>query len=440
MSLAEKYNRWAGGTVAFLIVVGLAWWLLRPHDAVKPPLQQGVSSAASPPDRATPPVSSTPTKSAAENPANTNGIALIGTVQADAQAALSVRQPARIAAVSVREGERVREGQPLILLDSRESDAQALTARAAVTAAEAQLARAQAGYDAQKVKADSDVATAQSGITQARSAWRKAMLARDAVATESRADVATAQEGVRKAQVARDRARETLAGLEELNKVGGVSRSDLEGARAQVTVAESDLVTAQQGVRRAQAGPNAQGSYRVVLAQQDVDAAWASVQQAQSGLQIALRARRETLAVADQEIRAARAGVQQAQTGVTGALLGTEQARLVSPLDGVAINLTARAGETAQPGTPLVKIVNPSATHIEALVPERQIGAIHVGQAASIRTDNASSKALAALISEVSPVAEPGGRAFHIRLRLRSPFSGLRVGQNVRVVLGKAGS
>lgn len=443
MSQTGKRSSWLGGAVAFLAVVGLAWWQLQPHELAKPPAQSVAPAMAGQAQAGREQASGTsiaPTESQEEISSNANGIELLGTVQADRQATLSVRQPARITAGLVREGQRVQRGQPLILLDSRESDAQALTARAGVLAAQAQLARAQAGRNAQKVKADSDVTMAQSGLTQAKATWRKALLARDAAATESRADVEAAQESVRKATVARDRARETLVGLEELSKVGGVSRSDLEGARAQLTVAESDFATAQQGVQRAQAGPNAQSNYRVVLAQQDVDAAQAGVQQAQSGLQTALRARRESLAVADQEIQAARAGVEQAQAGVSGALLGAEQARLVSPLDGVAINLTARAGETAQPGTPLVSVIDPSALHIEALVPARQIGLVRVGQAANVRVDTTPAKNVSALVSEVSPVAEPGGRAFRLRLRLRTASSGLRAGQNVRIGLGKAGT
>jgi len=56
----------------------------------------------------------------------------------------------------------------------------------------------------------------------------------------TQSELVTAQEGVRKARWALDRARKTVRDLEELAKVGGVSRSDLEGARMQVTVAQSD--------------------------------------------------------------------------------------------------------------------------------------------------------------------------------------------------------
>ncbi len=394
------------------------------------PSPTGEETTAPPPAAGNP-----PTVEAGGTAVDRGGLTLLGTVQSGAQAALSVRQPARIAAVYVQEGDRVRRGQLLVQLDASEFAAQERTAQAGVAAAEAQLSKAQVGRKAQKVKADSDVAAAQSGLRQAQAKLRQAILARDAARDEARADRAAAEEGVRKAQVALERAQENLRGLEELSKVGGVSRSDLEGARAQVTVAQSDLETAQAQVRRLEAGPGNGPSYRVALAQQDVDAAQAGVRQAQEGLQAALRARRQTLALADQDIRAAEAALAQARAGVVGAQATQRTARLVSPLEGVAASVTAHVGETAQPGVPLVTVVSLAGLYVEALVPARQLARLHVGQAARITVEAQPGRIFPTTLSEIARVAEPGGRTFRVRFRFRTANVALRHGQTAHITV-----
>src|SRR5262249_7578605 len=142
-------------------------------------------------------------------------------------------------------------------------------ARAAIATALTQVSRAQAGRNAQKVRADSDVLAARNGERLAEGKLQQALLAKQAAGGDQKAELKTAQAGVRKAQIALDRAKQTLHDLEELAKVGGVSRSELEGARTQVKVAQSDLDTARAGEQRLQVGsPGGKGlSYRVELAQ-----------------------------------------------------------------------------------------------------------------------------------------------------------------------------
>ena len=168
-----------------------------------------------------------------------------------------------------------------------------------------------------------------------------------------------------------------------------------KGRRAQVTVARVRFC---HGAARRTAG--ASGAER---AEAIIGSCWRSrtwkrhrrgVQQAQSGLQTAAgTARSRSLAVADQEIQAARAGVEQAQAGVAGAL-GRKQARVWSARSTAwRSNLTARAGETAQPGTPLVSVIDPSAgcTSKPWFLRVRS-ACVRVGQAANVRADTTASK------------------------------------------------
>ena len=393
----------------------------------------GARDAQSLPDKPSPSGSPLPPRvpSASTGASDSSHTALLGSVVAPTQATLTVRMPARIRQVLVREGEIVRAGQTIVEFDETELAAQEQTAHAGEAAALAQVRKARAGLAAQRVKATAEVDTAKAGLRQAQNKLQQATLARQAAADEQKSDLRAAQEGVRKAQVAYDRAQETLSGLEELSKVGGVSRSDLEGARAQARVAQSDLDSAKTQVDRVQAGTGTL-PYRVALAQKDVDAAQSGVQQAQEGLKAAEEGRRQAIRVAEQDVRAAQAAFDQAAAGVAAVQATRSQARLASPISGLVTSVAARTGETAQPGVALATIVSTVGLRVEALVPARLLPLFRGGQSADISVDTAPGRVFGAIVSDIARVAEPDGRTFRVKFRLLDTPP-LHPGQTARI-------
>jgi len=416
------------GALGIVLVVGMGAFFLHSRSDTQetPPRQpQGGQTSGVP---APPPPQDKP-----DPLGETSTLSLIGSVQADALATLSARMPARIVRVGTTEGATVRRGQLLVQLDDAEFRGQERTAQAGVTAAQAQLAKAKAGYAAQRVKADAEVQTAQNGLHLAQQKLQQAALARDAARAEGNADLTAAEEGVHKAEIGLDRAKKTLHDLEELDKVGGVSRNELEGARTQVTLAQSDLDGARAQVKRLKEGPNGV-SYRVALAQKDVDQAEEGVRQAQQGIETAEEGRKQTLAVADKDTQAAQAALTQAQAGVSSAHAAVLAMQVVSPLDGIATGLAARAGETAQPGVPLVTVVSLASLRVDALVPSRQLPRLPRGQAVKITVDTQPGTTFAANVSEISPIAEPDGRTFRVKFRFPHPVA-LRPGQTAQITI-----
>lgn len=440
-----NWKRWILGPVAMTLALLAAWPLLRSHEAVQAApsttAQNTVSDHTGETSAPTFPIN----MSRAEREPNQGGArshpetptgddpTLVGSIVAAAQATLSSRMPVRIVAVLVREGDTVRRGQALIQLDDSDLRTQEAAAQAQVKAAQAQVTKAEAGRAAQATKADADIAAARSGLDQAQQKRSQAVLALDAARTETQADLKAAQEGVQKAELALTRAQKTVRDLEALEKVGGVSRNDMEAARNLVAVAQFDLDTAREQVKRIEEGPDGV-PYRVALAQKDVDTADAGVRQAQEGLKTALEGKKQTLALADQDIRAARAGVAQARAGLVGASKAVAAMRLVSPLSGIATGLAAHAGETAQPGSPLVTVVSLTGVYAEALVLARQLPHLHLGQKSIVSVDTQPGKSFAATISAISHVAEPDGRTFRVKFRF-TPATTLRPGQTARIVV-----
>jgi HlyD family secretion protein len=344
---------------------------------------------------------------------------------------------ARIVAVGVIENRYVKRGQLLIQLDDSDLRAQLNAARAALAAATTLQNKALAGRAAQKAKADSDVVLAKSGLQEAQHKRDSAALARDSAISETAADIKAAEQSVTKAQLALTRAKKTLMDLETLDKVGGVSRNDLEGAQMQLSIAQVDYDSAAAALSRIKQGPGGV-PFRVALAQAEVNSAELGVSQADSVYRTAKNAREKLLAVADGDISSAQASVNQARVGVTNASDAVSAMRLVSPIDGIASSVGARVGETAQPGTPLVTIVSLRNLRIEALISARNLPSVRAGMHVSVSVDTQPGKTYDAVASEISSVAEADQRSVKVKFRLiGSP--NLRAGLGARIVIGSHG-
>jgi HlyD family secretion protein len=365
-------------------------------------------------------------------------LALLGSVQPATQATLSARVPSFVREVAVRDGQIVRPGELLIQLDDIEAISALKTARAALSAALAQFARAQAGRRSQLVKADADVQTARAAMRQAQIRLESAQLGREAAGSESGADLKTAQEAVRKARAGLERAQAALKSAQGMQEVGGISRSDLEGAESQVVIAQADLATAREAERRASAGPSpAKGSssFREAQSEAEIAEAKAGAAQAAEGLAAAIEGRKQALSVADQDIAAARAGVEQARAGLEGASAGPQQDRLISPIGGIVNGVNVHRGEVAQPGAPLVTVVSLDRLRVDALVPARELPGLHEGQSALVSVDSQPGRQFRAMIGSISRVAEPDGRTFRLKFTFVAPNSALHPGQSARITV-----
>ena len=159
-----------GGGAAILAVVALAAVLLRPSDKKAGEQASGragdnaVSGSLSPASQnaQSPAPASQNSKSQPEN--SLNSLTLLGTLLPGGQAALSVRQPSRIVAVLVKDGQTVRKGQTVVQFDTADVVPQQQIAQAGVGAAQTLVNKAQAGRQAQVVKADSDITNARAGV------------------------------------------------------------------------------------------------------------------------------------------------------------------------------------------------------------------------------------------------------------------------------------
>ncbi|MCS6862411.1 MAG: biotin/lipoyl-binding protein, partial [Abditibacteriales bacterium] len=227
-----------GVLLVLMFAVGV-WWGRREE-------QSSHATEAAAPPTAPPAVSvETMTVRASES---AEVIEVTGTVKTSLTADLAPKVMSRVAAVYVREGDRVRAGQTLVRLESADLAAQVRQAEAAVLAARAALAQAQTGAVIQRTQSRTRVEQARAALRQAQEqlslvkegARRQQKLQADEAVRQAEAGKAQAEEGVHQAKAALAQAQAQLS----LVKEGARKQQKLQ-ADAALRQAEAHLKTAQ---------------------------------------------------------------------------------------------------------------------------------------------------------------------------------------------------
>ena len=103
---------------------------------------------------------------------------------------------------------------------------------------------------------------------------------------------------------------------------------------------------------------------------------------------------------------AARATYQAAVAAVALAQRQFDDTRLYAPSDGTVQNRILQPGDMASPSTPVFTIALPSPLWVRVYVPEREVGRVRLGLAATIKTDSYPARVYHGWIGFISPTAE----------------------------------
>jgi RND family efflux transporter MFP subunit len=88
-----------------------------------------------------------------------------------------------------------------------------------------------------------------------------------------------------------------------------------------------------------------------------------------------------------------------------------------APFTGTADAVDARAGEMAQPGMPLVRVVNQNQMYLEADISERYIGKFNIGDKVSVYFP-IQDRTIESQITAISEVINLENRTFHVEFKL----------------------
>ncbi len=296
----------------------------------------------------------------------------------------------RIINLAVDQGDSVAAGQPIVTLDEAALLAQVKQAQAAVSAAEANLAQVKAGSRQEEIEA------AAAAVQQAEAEQAGAVLTLsntlklrdnpqqlDAQLDAARSGVKLVEQSVSVAQTKLAEARywrdfydNDHSKHETLDKQIGIAQKNLEAAQAQLNGAKAQLA-ALQAMRSNPIGLQAQvnqahGAYSLTVASAAVAAA--NLADLKAGPTL------EDIAVAE-------AKVQQAQAQLKLAQAYRSRTQIAAPLTGLVTDRSAHVGETVQPGSPLLSIVNLDTVDMIVYVPQAQLPRVKIGSPVKVYAD-----------------------------------------------------
>jgi HlyD family secretion protein len=293
-------------------------------------------------------------------------------------AELSFKIPGRVEARPADEGQMVKKGQTVALLDSKDLSQEANRSKAEVEAARAALAKLEAGSRPE------EIAEAQAAASQA-----KARL-EELEAGSRPQEIAAAEAAYQSAHADAKRLADDFDRYSGLYKKQLVSTQQYEAARTASQMADA---------RERQAGEHLgllkEGPRKEEIAQ----ARDAYAQAAQRYTLVKIGPRRE-------DIEQARARLEQARQMLALAETRLSYATLVSPLSGVVLSKSIEPGEYVSAGTPVVTVADLESVWLRAYVNETDLGRVKLGQQVRVTTDTYPGKAYDGRVSFISSQAE----------------------------------
>ncbi len=146
---------------------------------------------------------------------------------------------------------------------------------------------------------------------------------------------------------------------------------------------------------------------------------------------------------------AAELQVEQAEASLDVINVQLDRLTMVSPASGVVASRYAEAGEIAQPGLPVLSIIELDKVTLTAYVPERKIGLVKLGQPAQISVDSYPDESFSGTIVYISPNAlftpkniqlkdEREKMVFAVKISLANPEQKLKPGMpaDARILTG----
>lgn len=227
----------------------------------------------------------------------------------------------KIREINVKEGDLVKAGQVIAILDNEELKDQINQAQAALAEEEAKLNSLQNGSRPQEVQmAESSTQAALTNLKNAKKTYLR---------------------------------------YQELFNQGAVSAEALDGAKTAYGVAQSQYQEAKEKTTLLQAGNR------------------------------------------EEEIRAGQARVGKAKAALALSQKNSQEAVIITPVNGIVAAKHVNSGEIISPGQPIVSIVNTNDLWLNARIEETKIGKIRVGQNVNFTVDGYQGVKFVGKITEI---------------------------------------
>ena len=308
---------------------------------------------------------------------SSNIVSLSGRIEGD-DSAVAPKTVGRILEVRVREGDQVKAGDVIAVLDDPQLEDRRDQAQAALAAAEARTtsSKAQIAVLQQQLKqdqlsadqskndargrvgqAEADLTAVEADLAQQEASLKLALYDRSAYTRLAQAGVVSERQG-----------KQSVAAAEQQEAAVAAAKRRVEAARGAVTTARASL--ANPGIRAAQV---AEVQQQIIQQQAEIANSIASVEEARFQL---------AEAEANQQDLTVRA-----------------------PFSGTVITRAAEPGEFVAAGTAIITLLDLTKVYLRGFVPEGEIGKVRIGQPAHVYLDSNPGQALDAFVSRIDPQA-----------------------------------
>ncbi len=305
---------------------------------------------------------------------------------------ISAKIPATVQQVLVKDGDYVKAGQSLLILEDQDLSLKVQQAEAAMAATQAQLEAAKDTVSVTSQTNPTQVQQAQSNLATKASA----VSAAQATINQALAKVETNQAGVTQAQTAVNKTQIDFRRYEQLYREGAISAQQLDTARAAYENAQAELTAAKKTVTQTQA--------EVKNAQAQLQSARAGVAEAQGQVAEKLVFGQNVTVLKDQQ-QQAQAQLKQAKATLELARQQLKYTLMKAPISGYVGQLSAQVGEKVQTGQPLLSVVSlqTEAIYVDANFKETALGKLQIGEKAEVEVDAYPGETFHATIAGISP-------------------------------------
>jgi len=310
-------------------------------------------------------------------PIPNNIIALSGRIEGD-DSVVAAKTSGRIREIHVREGDSVKAGDVIAILDDEQAVAREQQARAAAQAAETRVthSREQVGVLTEQLK-------------QARFTVEQARLDAQGRVRQAEAQVATAEANLSQAQAGYEQARYDLEKFTRLAKSGDVSDRQREQAR---TNAEAQAAVVESTKKQVAAARGALTAARANLENPPIRSSQANAAEKQ-------------IVQSQSDVAAAQSDAERASAQLKEAQANRADLTIIAPFDGTIATRAAEPGEVVAPGTPIVTMLDLGKVYLRGFVAEGDIGRVKLGQAARVYLDSNPRSPIDAVVSRIDPEA-----------------------------------
>ncbi|HEY1552106.1 MAG TPA: efflux RND transporter periplasmic adaptor subunit [Kofleriaceae bacterium] len=319
---------------------------------------------------------------------------------------LGSRAGGRIKQILVKEGDRVKAGQPLLILEPGDWPAQLEQAEGSLLQAQANLDKLKNGSRPEEIEA-----------AKARAQTAQAALQESVTGTRPE-EVAAAQARQVAADVAVEKAQHDVDRLHKLRDAGAAIPADVDNAEINLKGA-----IAQRDASRQQLDELKNGSRREDVAQAR---ARASEQLASEKL-LTAGSRVEDIRVAEAQVKVAQGHVDQTQNMIDELTIKAPSAMR----DGWTARVEAldlRPGDIIAPNSTAATLIEDDQLYVRIYVPETELGHIHVGDKVPISVDSFPNRTFEGDVEHINEVGEYSPRNLQTADERADQVFGTRVG------------